>query len=176
VLQPLGPEHAPALFASLSDPETYRFIPSEPPASLEAIAARCRRIAAGSPDPSERWYTWAVARRDEESPFGTVELTLGNDGERALLAYVLARERWGEGYAYEACQAALEFLRAGTPVSAVAALIDTRNARSIALIERLGFVRAATIQDADYFKGATSHEYRYCRALAKDDHGETEQR
>ena len=48
-------------------------------------------------------------------------------------------------------------------VSVVAAEIDTRNDASMRLVEALGFVCVATTLDVDYFKGATSHEYRYER-------------
>jgi len=43
------------------------------------------------------------------------------------------------------------------------ALIDTRNAASIALVERLHFSRVARVENADYFGGCASHEYRYER-------------
>jgi ribosomal-protein-alanine N-acetyltransferase len=46
-------------------------------------------------------------------------------------------------------------------VCRVFAEIDTRNARSIRLVERLGFTRVALSPRADYFKGAYSDEYRY---------------
>ncbi|HYO94278.1 MAG TPA: GNAT family protein [Polyangiaceae bacterium] len=36
-----------------------------------------------------------------------------------------------------------------------------RNLASIKLAEKLGFSRMGLKRDADYFKGSTSHEYRY---------------
>jgi ribosomal-protein-alanine N-acetyltransferase len=39
--------------------------------------------------------------------------------------------------------------------------IDTRNTPSIALVERLGFHRAETKLEADFFKGTRSDEYIY---------------
>ncbi|MBD5656463.1 MAG: GNAT family N-acetyltransferase, partial [Candidatus Eremiobacteraeota bacterium] len=93
------------------------------------------------------------------------ELSLFEGGQNALLAYVFARSAWGSGYATEACGAALTYVRAHAPRQTVSALIATRNARSIALVTRLGFVCAETIRDADHFKGRASHEYRYCLHL-----------
>ena len=46
-------------------------------------------------------------------------------------------------------------------LTTASALVDTRNAKSIALLERLGFVRTRVIKDADFFKGASSDEYEY---------------
>ena len=50
----------------------------------------------------------------------------------------------------------------------IEALIDTGNARSIHLVETLGFERAERIDDADHFKGAASHEYRYRLVRARE--------
>ena len=39
--------------------------------------------------------------------------------------------------------------------------IDTRNLGSIRLFESLGLERVSTHHNADFFKGATSDEYKY---------------
>ena len=44
---------------------------------------------------------------------------------------------------------------------ALFAEIDTRNVGSVRLVESLGLTRIATTQDADFFKGASSDEYKY---------------
>ncbi|MCI0557782.1 MAG: GNAT family N-acetyltransferase [Nitrososphaera sp.] len=38
---------------------------------------------------------------------------------------------------------------------------DTRNDRSAALLERLGFVKNERKENADHFKGSPSHEFVY---------------
>ncbi|MBD5653645.1 MAG: GNAT family N-acetyltransferase, partial [Candidatus Eremiobacteraeota bacterium] len=109
-MEPLDERHAAALFDGFADGEVYRFIPSEPPATAETLAARYRRTAAGPPATSERWWNWAVFRSGERSrALGTVELSLFEGGQNALLAYVFARFAWGSGYATEACGAALTY-------------------------------------------------------------------
>jgi ribosomal-protein-alanine N-acetyltransferase len=174
-MEPLDVGHAARLFPGLADPELYRYVPGDAPASVSALELRYRRVGAGPASPSERWYNWAVILGDGRAQvIGTVELSIVDGAQRAFLAYALVRDAWGLGYAREACAAALDFLRTRTPVREVTALIDTRNARSIALVERLGFERRETIEDADYFKGTTSHEYLYRLALQKENHGETE--
>jgi hypothetical protein len=47
------------------------------------------------------------------------------------------------------------------PLAHVDAEIDTRNAASIGVIERLGFVRRRLVRNADNFKGTVSDEVRY---------------
>ncbi len=163
VLEPLVEAHADELFARLSDAELYHFIPTEPYASIAELRARFAHVARGPAASDERWWNWAIATR--ETPrrvVGMVELSLQRHGERTLLAYTLGRDAWGCGYAREACSAALAYLRASlAPLGAVAAYVDTRNARSIALLERLGFAREGVLTNADYFKGGPSDEFVY---------------
>ena len=49
----------------------------------------------------------------------------------------------------------------------VYAEIDTRNIASIRLVESLGLSRVATTREADFFKGASSDEYKY--AVSRED-------
>ena len=75
----------------------------------------------------------------------------------AQIAYVFSPAFWGWGYATEACKVIDDY-----GVHAVTAEeVDTRNAPSIRLLERLGFKRVAYRPGADFFKGAVSDEYTY---------------
>ncbi len=56
---------------------------------------------------------------------------------RIEIGWRLGRAAWGKGYAYAAALATLERLR-GAGVGRVCAVIDVRNARSVAVAERLG--------------------------------------
>jgi RimJ/RimL family protein N-acetyltransferase len=68
---------------------------------------------------------------------------------------------WQQGYAKEGCLQLLNHLFNDYKVNLVAAEIDTRNVASIELIKSLGFQRVSTKENADFFKGCVSHEYRY---------------
>jgi RimJ/RimL family protein N-acetyltransferase len=146
----------------LQDPALYHFVPQDPPATLEALERRYAQQIAGPADPAERWWNWTILERNGASTaLGNVELSVFENGERAQLAYQLVRAAWNRGYATEACSAALRFLRENAPGVVVEAFVDTRNARSIALLERLAFRAQETILGADHFKGSPSDEYRY---------------
>lgn len=80
---------------------------------------------------------------------------------RGFVAYLLLRHAWGQGYAREALGVVVEHLFDRYALASVDALIDTRNLRSIRLVEALGFQRVELIEKADRFKGADSDEYRY---------------
>lgn len=141
-LEPLTAAHAAELWPGLSDPRLYTYIPHPPPASLAALEQRFARISVRSaPCRSEQWLNWTV--RLDSRAIGRVEVTLRED-RTAYLAYELVHDAWGRGFAAEACAAVIDHLFAEFPIVAVVAEVDVRNARSIALLERLGLTRTGT--------------------------------
>jgi len=172
ILEARAGRHAPRLFEPLCDPELYRYIPTEPYATVEALHDRYVRVARGPARSDERWWNWAViAGEDPARALGTVEVSVHADGARASLAYAFGRASWGMGYATEACAAVLVHLHAALRSCDVQAQVDTRNARSIALLERLGFARTGFTANADYFKARSSDEYVFELALRAENAG-----
>ena len=92
---------------------------------------------------------------------GCVQATVFNEDNTALIAYTVFPQYWRQGYAKEAILTVLDFLFGQFNLSAVDALIDSRNVSSIALIESCRFSRIEWLPNADHFKGASSDEYRY---------------
>lgn len=160
-LEPLTVEHAAELFGVMSDPRLYTYIPHEPPATLPDLEARFRRFAARrSPCRTELWLNWVLRVKASGLAVGRVEATVRDD-RTATVAYELGTAHWGHGLATEGCLAMATVLFSEYPVDELIAEVDTRNVASIRLLERLGFRRTAERKDADFFKGATSHEFAY---------------
>lgn len=67
---------------------------------------------------------------------------------------------WGQGYATEACAWLVAELAAKHGVREILASVDTRNAKSIALLERLGFERVATEPAELHGEATLDHRYR----------------
>ena len=161
LLEPLHPSHALALYEPLQSHAIYEFLPEDPPISSEALATRYQRLSSRrSPNGEEVWLNWAMRQRREEVYVGILQATVYTDAT-AYLAYILFPAFWRQGYAGEGCRRILELLFKDYQVHIIEAEIDTRNVASIKLIESLGFQRVATKLNADFFKGSTSHEYRY---------------
>jgi len=159
-LEPLCAAHAAEMFDALSDPNHYTFIPQQPPASLDVLRERYQRLESRrSPNGRELWLNWAIRLASGEAA-GLVQATGYPEGS-ARMAYELFAAFQGKGVATEAVRAALLHLRDEAGLTTASALVDTRNVKSIALLERLGFLRTRHIKDADFFKGATSDEYEY---------------
>jgi len=137
------------MFELLSDDRLYRFIPRDPPRSLEALSERYQRLETRkSPDGNEAWLNWMVRSKAEGKCLGRVEVTIRRDGS-AYLAYELGVAFSGRGYATEACRRVIEALF-GSGVPWIVAEVDTRNSASIRLLERLGFERGAMREQADF--------------------------
>jgi RimJ/RimL family protein N-acetyltransferase len=139
VLEPLRPEHARELAPVLADPALHAFIGGEP-ATEDELRARFARQAAGrSPDGAQGWLNWVARDRATQAPVGTVQATITDgDGVRsAVLAWVVATRRQGEGLATEAARAAVDWLR-GRGVTRFVAYIHPDHHASAAVARRLG--------------------------------------
>jgi RimJ/RimL family protein N-acetyltransferase len=133
-LLPLIASHADELFAALSSPDVYRYIPVEAPTNVAALADRYRHLESRrSADGMEVWLNWAICVPSDDRLVGIVEATVYADGKASI-----ARQ--------------------------IEATVDVQNQRSIRLLERLGFVRIATRDSKDLIGGAPSIEHVYVRA------------
>jgi ribosomal-protein-alanine N-acetyltransferase len=161
LLYPLKRSHAAVLYSLLQDEHIYTYIPQDPPASLETLEQRYQKLEHRlSPDLTQAWLNWAVCIKAGRDYAGYTQATILPNG-RAEIAYIFASLFWGQGYAQEACECMLGVLQQDYNVTAITAEVDTRNRRSIRLLERLGFVCIETRKDVDFFKGASSDEYLY---------------
>lgn len=143
ILRPLRPEHAAAFWEVLRHPEMYEWINRAAPQSPADVEARFARIAECiAPGRDAQWLNWTVWRREDEAPLGIVEVTVPPFNALEV-AYMFSPSVWGQGYAFEAMQAALVALSQSGAVS-FKATIDTRNTRSRALLQRLGFLWSET--------------------------------
>jgi [ribosomal protein S5]-alanine N-acetyltransferase len=62
------------------------------------------------------------------------------------LAWMLGREHWGQGYAFEAAASALQIAQAQLGRDRIISLIRPANARSIRLAEKLGASREGSVE------------------------------
>lgn len=141
ILRPYGPQDLEPLYGYLSDPEVVRYEPYRPMTRAEAERTLAERMA------SEEFL--AVELRATGVLIGN--LYLGPRPFEALeLGYVFARPHWGQGYAAEACRAALQAAFAAG-VHRVYAECDPENTPSRRLLERLGFAQEGLLRQNVYF-------------------------
>ena len=159
-IEPIRSAHAERAFSSLQDPAIYTYLPDDPP-TAGVLQKRYDYWEKGrSPDGKELWLNWVGFLRDSMTPVGTFQATLPK-GKAGAFAYVVFPLFWRQGYAREMAACVITHLFEAHRIPSLYAEIDTRNTGSIRLVESLGLTRIATIQGADFFKGASSDEYTY---------------
>jgi len=116
-LEPLVAEHAAELGPLLDDVALHKFTGGKPLSPAD-LAARYARLAhRRSPDGSQLWGNWVMRVRATGVAAGTVQATVpaaGPDAGPALVAWVVAGQAQGRGYAKEAaCSLVLRLHESG---------------------------------------------------------------
>ena len=139
-----------AFAETMADPDVVRHIGGEPNDREDAW----RKMLTGA----GFWSLigigmWAVERRSDRRLIGHVGLfEFQRDMQPSIagepeMGWVFNPRAHGQGYATEACLAALEWFDRTQPPASIPAIIACENMRSMQLAERLGFVRQP---DANY--------------------------
>jgi ribosomal-protein-alanine N-acetyltransferase len=140
-LEPLAAAHADEMFEPISAIAIYDYMPGRPPASVSALRERYTQLERGrSADGQQQWLNWIVRLHSGQCT-GFVQATI-HPAKSADFAFAFAPCYWGRSVAFEACRAALPWLAAERGVTAFFATVDPRNARSVGLLVRLGFIEA----------------------------------
>jgi ribosomal-protein-alanine N-acetyltransferase len=146
-LEPQTAAHAEEMFALLSDPKIYRY-ENEPPASLEWLRERFRKLESRrSPDGRQQWLNWVIRLESGEAA-GYVQATVHEDGHAAI-AYVVASRFWDRGIGRSAVSSLIVILKEQYGVQRLTAVLKRANERSRLLLERLGFSPASFEVDPD---------------------------
>jgi RimJ/RimL family protein N-acetyltransferase len=148
------------VFALHSSPSVLRYWDSPPwtdRARAEKFLARCREIEAEGSG-----ARLAVDRLSDGAFIGWCTLTSWNrDFRSAELGYCFAEAVWGQGYATEAVRAVLTWAYGALDLNRVQAQVDTRNAPSGRVLEKLGFVREGTLREDCIVDGDVSDSWVY---------------
>jgi RimJ/RimL family protein N-acetyltransferase len=144
-LLPLRVEHAAEMAEVLADPALHTFIGGTPH-TPEALHARYERLAAGSPDPAERWLNWVISLRTEARLVGTVQATIAD--HVAEIAWVVGTPWQGQGIAGEAARGLVGWL-ATQPVHTVVAHIHPDHHASAAVATSAGLAATDVWQDGE---------------------------
>ena len=137
VLREVVSSDADDLLAFRGDPEVQQYNLAPMKDTREALALV--RTMQG-------WYAsryaiqWGITLRGEDRVLGLCGIhDWSRERRRAAVGYDLARSHWGRGIASEAMRAVVRFAFEELDLVHLYALTVTENARSIRLLERLGF-------------------------------------
>ncbi|RFC74458.1 GNAT family N-acetyltransferase [Streptomyces sp. AcE210] len=148
-LLPLQVEFAGEMAAVLGDPALHAFIGGAPLSAGE-LRERYGRLVAGSPDPAVSWCNWVLRIRDEGCLAGTVQATVGTDGDglEAEIAWVVGVSWQGRGLATEAARALVDWLGQWS-VRTVVAHIHPDHAASAAVAAACGLAPTDRMHDGE---------------------------
>jgi RimJ/RimL family protein N-acetyltransferase len=132
----------------------------------EDAVAFIEALARADPGVPGEWFQFAITDRGSGALIGDCALVLDTgDPPTAEIGYTLDPGQHGRGFATEAVRALIDYAFARLGASAVRAITDTRNQPSIAVAERLGMRRIATMHTR--FKGEACEEDTF--ELRRDD-------
>ena len=136
VIRPMREEDAAPLHEVWGDPETMRYIPSEPDETVEESLARVRRHMHRYEETG--LALWALDERATGEVVGVCGLfPVEGKGPDVEVAYHIARRHWGRGIATEAAGACVAAgLAAGLP--RILAFAYPANGASIRVMEKIG--------------------------------------
>jgi RimJ/RimL family protein N-acetyltransferase len=150
-----------------NDPDVARYQSWDGISEAEAVAFVREQQTAPADTPGEGLQI-AIARKDSGRLIGDCMFKLMEDDSRqAEIGYTLAQDAQGQGFATEAITALLTWAFTTYDLHRVIAIVDVKNAASVALLERLRLRREAHFRQNIWFKGAWGDEYVY--AILRDE-------
>lgn len=136
----------PQLFEIFSDPVVTAFWSSPPMpgvADAELLLAEIHRLFH-----RRELFQWGVARTHDDKVIGTCTLAgLDPDNRRAELGFALGSAHWGQGLMTEALNLLVDAAFTGLNLHRLEADVDPGNTRSLALLERFGFLREGYLRE-----------------------------
>jgi RimJ/RimL family protein N-acetyltransferase len=144
VLRPLRAGDAGSIHEAFGDPTVVHYWPRPAHTELAQTQAMIERMMANAA--MDIWALTTAAGPLADRAMGWIMLKDVRDGVSEV-GYVLARAHWGNGYAGEAL-AAIVAHGFGRGLHRIEADTDPENERSIALLERNGFVREGVLRAA----------------------------
>lgn len=158
VLRRLSPADLAAFQAYRHDPAVGLY-QGWTPQSDEAALAFINEMAAAPLLAPGAWIQLGIGDGATDHLLGDIGLRLAEDSAEAEVGISLAADAQGRGLATEALRAAFALLFALTPARRVIGHVDSRNAPSIRLLERVGMRRLDTVDAV--FRGAPCREHVY---------------
>ncbi len=134
-----------AIFAQINaDPEVMRYFPKVLSTELsDVIARKCQQLIADN-----GWGFWAVSLKNDSKQIDTFIGMVGLNQTHADLPFApsveigwrLHKDYWGQGYATEAAQAAIQFAFEELKLSEVVAFTAVINRPSQKVMQRIGMM------------------------------------
>lgn len=159
-MRPFADTDAAAIYALQSNARVLRYWDSPPwkeRSRAQEFLATCRKM-----EQEGSGARFAIEAMPEQGFIGWCAMFRWNPTYRSLgIGYCLDEPAWGKGYAVEAVSAMLEWAFGALDLNRVDAELDTRNAASARVLEKLGFVREGLRREDCIVDGEISDSWIY---------------
>jgi RimJ/RimL family protein N-acetyltransferase len=160
-ITPLKATDAVAAFPKLQDDDLYRWISMSKPKSVESLQANwLRNESRTSPDYKEIWLAWFVSSKFDNSPVGSIDVSIDENGVAVNFGYYFFVNEWGKGYGTEATSAVIQHLQKHQ-VKKFISTVTAGNTASVAILKKLGFEFNRTIPNNDTLNGVLVDDDEY---------------
>jgi [ribosomal protein S5]-alanine N-acetyltransferase len=127
-----------------------------------SVAALSRHLTANAEDSASSPLRLAIASRSDDGLVGTIGFhTVWAEHRSAELAYDLAPHAWGKGIAVSLCRTMVEWAHAAAGIQRVQATVLNSNARSIRVLERVGFSHEGLLRGYRLVRGSPGDFHMY---------------
>lgn len=159
LLRAFRPDDVDALLPLHGDPDVVRYVPYGPRDRAAVAAVLERKTASRTLRAEGDLLEVAAVLADSGVLVGDLLLALRSVEHGTLeVGYLFSPAHGGRGYATEAVRALLDLAFGEIGARRVLARVDTRNAPSRRLLQRLGLRQEAHLVENEWFKGELSDE------------------
>ena len=145
-LRPSTMADAEGMFAMLSDPQSMKYWCDRPISDIEDALKALRKDLES--DAQGNSLCWAVTLKGQDEMIGKCILfQFSQDNHRAEIGYILNRNYWRQGLMQQALEAVIDFAFNTLSLHRIEADVDTENAGSLGLLEKLGFKREGLFRE-----------------------------
>ncbi|KTQ83131.1 acetyltransferase [Aureimonas ureilytica] len=166
-LRPFRPEDWAFYADCHSRGEVYRYLYAAAPTG-QALEERFRRVLGARFERDGDMFRLAVTAKADDAPVGEVVLKLASrEALQGEIGYIFHPASAGQGFATEAAAAMLDIGFEEIGFHRIFARLDTENAGSVGVVERLGLRREAHLIQNDRFDSRWGDEYVYAMLKAE---------
>lgn len=145
-IRPSNPTDAVGMFAILSDPESMKYWCKQPISDLKTAAKVLNEDLES--DAQGKSLCWSITLNGQDTMIGKCILFQFNQpSRRAEIGYILNRDYWRQGLMGQALEAVFDFAFDTLNLHRIEADVDTENAGSLGILEKLGFKREGLFKD-----------------------------
>ena len=160
LLRPLNIADLDSVHMYSSDKENTKFMYWLPNDSKEKTAAFLNKVTDEWKKDTPNFYEFAIIHNGKQK--GAVSVSLNEGRTSGELGWIISKDYWKKGYAFEAASAVKDFSIRELNVSKITANCDFRNHDSFKLMEKLGLSLECDTGTRTYEKsGETVKELTY---------------